>query len=523
MDQLSPQNIFLGFVILIILYIIYKSYIPTKQSNRKLPGKVTLSIFNSNKNRITILDQPTISTQSSEENPIDFASGTPIDINGNGEIAMFINGSKGNDDLLLIRRDNKFINIIDQTNLNSRYATYASVSADIDHDGMTDLVIARENGVFLYLNKGKGKFEKSRLTNVSSDSVPVSLAITDYNKDGNADIFVSQHLHPDLQHKDLHKRKTVQNILLEGKGNGMFEDVSRRVGLDKDTSDGHTVSASWINLDKDKFPDLVMVQDTGDIDIWKSSYGGSGGKFVNGAQLIKQKTKIPTGLGYLASIQPGNLSHDPNLDNYKSNIGTVLNPNTNKDLHGSLPYSGDFMKKQSDTQHIVLRDDPDINVNNIKNDINNGWNVLMEFIGLRGGNQHLDTDIEHFDSYSEINKNNEFWLNISGPQKINLNGPTNNWIAVRLPDDAEFFNANIRVVSINDQTGKIRTQNKQRIVASNSDEKGNILKFDIGADNRIIHLEVSSIYDGNRWVHPDPKINMIATFRYMQSNNYTAK
>jgi hypothetical protein len=92
-----------------------------------------------------------------------------------------------------------------------------------------------------------------------------------------------------------------------------------------------------------------------------------------------------------------------------------------------------------------------------------------------------------------------------------------------LPDDAQFFNANLRVVSINDQTGKIRTQNKQRIVSSSSTEKGNIITFDLGQDNRIIHLEVSTIYDGNQWIHPDPKINMIATFRYMQSNNYTAK
>ena len=522
--KIKPQYIIFAILILAILYNVTYLLKPLTLNNHlKPPGQVTLSIYNSKKYRTEVLDHSNTPTKVTS-NPINYASGTPIDLNGNGQIAMFINGSKGNDDMLLIYKNGKLIDIIEQTNLSSKYATYASVSADIDHNGLTDLVVARENGVFVYLNKGHGNFEIRRLTEESPNSVPVSLAITDYNKDGNADIYVSQHLHPRLQNRDLLKRKSVQNILLEGKGTGMFQDVTKRVRLAEDNDNsGHTVSSLWVDLDNDKLPDLILAQDTGDIVIYKGTRGGSGGKFVNGPELIKKATiKIPTGLGYQTIIKAGDIDGDGKQDIYLSNIGTKINPHADKDLYGLLAYKGN--KRSQDK--IILRNDGNFKFTNIteevmKKDIDLGWNAIMENQDLKGQQKLLN--IIDNSNYNDIDKNNLFWLNVAGPKIINLTEPNNNWIAVRVPDDAEFFNCNIKVVSINDQTGQIHTQNKQRIVSSNSSANGNIVKFDLGLDNRIVNLEVSTIYDGNRWVHPDPKINMIATFRYMQSNNYTAK
>jgi len=96
----------------------------------------------------------------------------------------------------------------------------------------------------------------------------------------------------------------------------------------------------------------------------------------------------------------------------------------------------------------------------------------------------------------------------------------NNFIGVRLPDNNQFMNATIRVISVNQETGKTRRQSKQLV---RTGESSKVVNFDLGNDDRVMHLEVTTIYDGNRWIHPDPKINQVATFRDMRSNNYTAK
>ena len=90
-----------------------------------------------------------------------YASGTPINI-GNQE-AIFVTGGQGQDDALLVydSSQNSMKNIIDKTNLSSKKATYGAVSIDLDKDGHSDLIVAREDGVTLYKNiKGTYKFDK---------------------------------------------------------------------------------------------------------------------------------------------------------------------------------------------------------------------------------------------------------------------------------------------------------------------------------------------------------------------------
>jgi hypothetical protein len=86
------------------------------------------------------------------------------------------------------------------------------------------------------------------------------------------------------------------------------------------------------------------------------------------------------------------------------------------------------------------------------------------------------------------------------------------FIGVRVPNSIPYLNSTVHVNSINDSTGDITSQKK--VITGTT---GNTIVFDLGDDDRILLLEIITIYDGNHWKHPNPKINTIATFRNMMS------
>lgn len=501
-------------IIILVLLFLYRTLPPrTTKLFLQPPGQVELSIFSTHPDRVKVVTPVQQSNQdpAKTSQPLDYVGGAPIDLNGNDQTFLFVGTGRGEDDLLLYYdpKQNKMVDIIDQTNLSSKSATYSAVSADIDHNGLTDLVVAREDGVHLYLNHGRGRFERRKLSNASRNSVPVSLAITDYNKDGHADIYVSQYLHPRLQSKEqLSKSRPVQNLLLEGIGRGVFEDVAVRTRTNSPAKQG-TRSAGWIDLDQDKLPDLVLVQDDGYLEILQNTRGASGAKYTSGPLFRRKKLKIPTGFGYQMALGSGDYDNDGDVDLYLNSLkkGNKLSQN-----------------------QIILRNDGDFNFKQIdpktqEHDLSTGWGAIMEDLNFDGHQDLLNASLT--EDTNRDGKPDFFWLNTQGPHRIYLNHlakKNQNWVGVKLPDDTQFMNATVKVVSINDQTGKTRTQTKQKTtgVGAGSDSS-KILKFGLDQDNRILYLAVETIYDGNLWIHPRPKINMIATFRDMRSNNYTAK
>ena len=61
----------------------------------------------------------------------------------------------------------------------------------MDADGDTDLIVARNNGVYLYLNDG-GRFSEKRIAvDLPESSVPLSVAVSDIDHDGDPDLYIS--------------------------------------------------------------------------------------------------------------------------------------------------------------------------------------------------------------------------------------------------------------------------------------------------------------------------------------------
>ena len=115
------------------------------------------------------------------------------DIDGDGLTDVYFCGL-GNDNMLYRNLgDWKFENVTAAAGVACSYEwSRACVFADIDGDGDLDLLVGTTgNGVLVYRNNGKGKFDDiSTLAGLSSVYASVALALADTDGDGDLDIYV---------------------------------------------------------------------------------------------------------------------------------------------------------------------------------------------------------------------------------------------------------------------------------------------------------------------------------------------
>jgi hypothetical protein len=209
----QPQWVYLAIAVIVIFYLLNNGIVPTGNGQDEAP-------------------------------PHSFKP-VPIDLNGNDQYAYFIGTPRGQMDKLIVKgQDGSWHDIIDQTNLACNLATYTATATDINHTGLTDLVVVREDGTTLYLNNGKGRFEERKISGANDPAATVISG--DYNRDGNVDLYVTQ--------------KDGRNALLEGIGRGVFEDVTTITG----TAGGKgSVGAAFVDVNGDQWPDLVVGNDSG--------------------------------------------------------------------------------------------------------------------------------------------------------------------------------------------------------------------------------------------------------------------
>ena len=237
----KTKGLIIAIITLLTLYVINK----LRQNQWDGLNNIVLTIHNINKKIAKIIPS---NSKGKGKDTLAYTAGAAIDLDNTGEEAIFIGGGHNQNDMLIVNRGGRMVDVIDQTNLNMyEAATYSAVSADLDHNGLNDLVVGRENGIWLYLNQGNGRFKITKLRNSNGSQIPISLSITDYNKDGHTDIYVSQYTHPEFSNGSIAK-----NALLEGIGAGYFEDVTDRTRTAG--SPINTVNGTWIDLDGDKLP-----------------------------------------------------------------------------------------------------------------------------------------------------------------------------------------------------------------------------------------------------------------------------
>ncbi|MEM8897615.1 MAG: FG-GAP-like repeat-containing protein, partial [Bacteroidota bacterium] len=269
------------------------------------------------------------------------------DVNGDDLDDYYICGAAGQGGQLFIqRRNGKFST---SQNLWSDFAGQEEVACeflDVEGDGDQDLLIAcggnqfREGSPYnqerLYLNDGNGTFTlvPNRLPEINTSSS--TLAVADYDKDGDVDIFLgtrsvagSYGLSP-------------RSYLLKNDGKGFFsseEDVPFGEA-------GMITDASWGDMDGNGYLDLLLVGEWMPIQIW----------YNDGQEFDLRENELLNQKGWWSTVEINDWDGDGDMDLIAGNLGlnTSMKASHNEPCH---LYVGDFDQNgQTDPILCYFRD-----------------------------------------------------------------------------------------------------------------------------------------------------------------------
>ncbi len=246
-----------------------------------------------------------------------FMAGAILDIDNDGLEELFIGGGRRQADGLFAFEKDHFRNISETAGLVKLggEATYACVVLDVDGNGFSDLIVSRESGVWLYSNNG-GVFNGVNLhIPMSGDTVPISLAVTDINRDGYFDMYVSGHRKKSSEFGGLFVKDTraeSRGMLLLNDGNNSFLNITEAAGL---VGKGNGLQAIFVDIDNDALEDLVVANGVGKVQIWKN-------KGDLRFSLITHPNS--TQHSYPMGVTTGDIDNDGLVDLFFTNIGSTV-------------------------------------------------------------------------------------------------------------------------------------------------------------------------------------------------------
>lgn len=459
-----------------------------------------------------------------------FSGAAVIDIDGDGKFEIYVSGGEGQRDALLSYRNGRLVNIENGTGLSSITATYGATAIDMDADGDTDLIVARNDGVYLYFNDD-GRFVEQRIAvDLPENSVPLSVAVSDIDHDGDADLYISVFVDfPSFRSATYNDpAHAKENRLLLNNGDLTFTDITARSGT---AGKQNTFLSVFVDLDGDGWQDLVVAQNTGEVEIFRNMKGR---RF--------QSIATQSGYGFWMGVAVGDIDNDGDQDLFFSNVGKSI---------PTFLTVGDLRDDQHQTHEwLLLRNDGDFHFTDVTEAYRLtgdgfAWGAVFEDLDLDGqldllvaqnyikwpihklfklagrtslqltANgarefQHapwLEIENKHFGQSPlivDINADGRqdlLWINMDGPVRAFLNTSSGNYITIVVPDTVAALGTRI---SIETDKGKSYTRNVIASIGMLTDQTPE-LSFGLGDLERVLRIVIQR--NGKTEVIMAPSIN----------------
>jgi len=245
-----------------------------------------------------------------------FAASAIIDIDNDGTEELFLGGGPNQQDIFYKFTDGQFQRLDSSvfTKVELADATFGASVIDVDQNGYSDLIISRTNGVWLYLNDN-GQFSAEKLNlPIPADTSPLSVAITDLNRDGHFDMFIAGYIKKELvEGQNIFNKEGYggSSLLMLNNGDNSFTDITESAGLNYKHN---TFMGIFVDVDNDSLEDLVVAHDTGQVRTWKN-LGDL--KFANISNPNSAQSAYPMGIAVT------DYKNDGLVDFFFSNVGST--------------------------------------------------------------------------------------------------------------------------------------------------------------------------------------------------------
>src|SRR6185369_7788411 len=232
------------------------------------------------------------------------------DVNGDGRQDFFMGGAAGEEGKIFLQKSGGDFEQSTQPVLvkDKELEDVAAAFFDVDKDGDPDLLVGSGGYQYdagssllrtrLYLNDGKAHFTEGQSLNDISVNAGC-IAVSDFDKDGYMDVFVGGRAISGQY------GKPARSFLLHN-DKGKLIDVTPAMLKEP----GMVTDATWTDINKDGYPDLMIVGEWMPVTF-----------FINKKGKLESKIEVPNSSGWWSTIVPVDLDKDGNMDFVLGNWG----------------------------------------------------------------------------------------------------------------------------------------------------------------------------------------------------------
>ena len=204
------------------------------------------------------------------KNSLPFMGLATVDVDGDSIDEIVIGGGHGQNDAIYQYTDNGF-KAFKASGLTKedKDATFGIASADTNGDGREELFIARESGVYFVENTNGAYTQRKLQFDLADNTTPLSIALGDINKDGFVDLYIAGYIKLENAEGETNFNDGYggYSYLLLNDGTNNWKDISEESGI---FSQHNRFLAIFADLNSDTWPDIVVAQDTGKVEIWEN-------------------------------------------------------------------------------------------------------------------------------------------------------------------------------------------------------------------------------------------------------------
>lgn len=178
--------------------------------------------------------------------------------------------------------DGRFSDRSHQAGLDLLDDSRCALFADLDNNGDQDLIVITPSQPLLFRNNGKGVFTPVSAPgfHVPAGASLTSAALGDYDHDGLLDVYICSYdfWSPGRRYNSptpyYDATNGPPNYLFRNRGNLVFEDATKRAGLDENNN-RYSFAAAWADYDNDGWPDLYVANDFGRKNLYRNNGDGT--------------------------------------------------------------------------------------------------------------------------------------------------------------------------------------------------------------------------------------------------------